>query len=768
MADAYICRGGQFEFKTFGTIKVKANSGATVTCAKDGQSYGAIVPVGSKFVDFRAELGTWTITSTFNGKVKDTELEVEDINNIYEVDLYTEVGSIKVIGNNGTVVNCKKGIESFDKSILEDGYVQFDNLELGEWTITSTYKGKTNTKLIAVSEDGQVYEVNHYIYFGSIKVLAHPNTSITVKKGEESYTQSVGAGATFILFQLLEFGTWNITSTYNGKTKTGNINVQSESEVYQIDHNINIASIRVICHQGTSVKCQKGEEVYNLNSQSTYVDFNNLDFGTWTITSTYNGKTRTNNVELNVLGKLYQIDHNINVANIRVNAYNETVVKCVMGVQSFTQTVSSSGFVTFSNLDFGTWTITSVRYGKIRTENVTLSILNNTYQITHNIESPIYGIAINQDITDPTSAVTYTNDAVGFTPLSCNGGACNYGSWDKNNIIRDFFGIRPCLVKDGVRTVYLNPDNYAQDINGSPVDITSGNAGDVMIEFKKCWYRYRSEGNTLYFEISNTYQEGFVTTAFKSEDGQGRDVDYFYYGAYGGYVDGSNKLRSLSGKAPSGRISYNNFLTYAANNGSGYTIECFCKRIYVLGLLLLVTKSRDIQAKIGQWGSTSFGIFNTNGLFYGARGVKCFGIENMWGFISILSGLLSASRTSAFFKKCAPYAVTNDYTESLYNNAVSLGYQRVNTPNAITAFDGQYKILKQGDFIENSIILPTLTQVKNNIGWTDYYELGHAYSGSGNSSYVPITGLDGPFSLQIRHDEDHDSSPQFGTRLIYA
>jgi hypothetical protein len=196
-----------------------------------------------------------------------------------------------------------------------------------------------------------------------------------------------------------------------------------------------------------------------------------------------------------------------------------------------------------------------------------------------------YGISIDMTNTDPTSAVTYIDDAVDFTPLSVDltTGVCDYGSWE--DIITNIFGCKPCLWKDGSRTDYLNPNDYTLKADGTEADITSGDEGDVMVEFKKCWYKFSyiytsSTDIRLTFEIANynRSKDGFVTAAFKSEDGKASDVNYFYYGAYNGYMDSDSKLRSLSGKTPLYNVSFVNTITYATNLHTNCKIECFYKR----------------------------------------------------------------------------------------------------------------------------------------------------------------------------------------------
>lgn len=281
--------------------------------------------------------------------------------------------------------------------------------------------------------------------------------------------------------------------------------------------------------------------------------------------------------------------------------------------------------------------------------------------------SKIYGIRIDMSSSDPSTAVVYTDAARDFAPLGCqSNGTVSWGDW--RSIIEDVIGCRPCLYKNGTVADYLNPDNYAQLASGGSADITSGNAGDVMIEFKKLWYQWRVSGNYLYFRITGQNMDGdseWTTTAFNAEDGTGMVRDAMYYSAYEGYANG-NKLRSLSGKSPSVNATIGQFRTWATANGSKYQQETIAKRMYIIGLIFLVTKSRESQLTVGlgyvsgNSGPATTGTQNTKGLFYGTTSgsvvAKVFGIENFWGSLyHWCEGIISGGGTTAKLKVNGPY-----------------------------------------------------------------------------------------------------------------
>lgn len=78
-------------------------------------------------------------------------------------------------------------------------------------------------------------------------------------------------------------------------------------------------------------------------------------------------------------------------------------------------------------------------------------------------------VLIDTTNSNPNTCCSYADDAVNM--------AVGSSEWDT------FFGHKPCLFKNGEVVKYLNPNDYTKDVDGNDVDITSGDAGDVMIEF---------------------------------------------------------------------------------------------------------------------------------------------------------------------------------------------------------------------------------------------------------------------------------------------
>ena len=263
-----------------------------------------------------------------------------------------------------------------------------------------------------------------------------------------------------------------------------------------------------------------------------------------------------------------------------------------------------------------------------------------------------YGFHINGSESNPSSMVTYLEDAIRMTPAHMNftGDVFDYGDW-KNA----FFMPKPCILnQDGTVRCYLNPDNYAQDIYGNSVDITSNLIGaNVMIEFPKIWLKVvpdtDAKSGSVY--ISNKKLDfDYVDYAYIAKDKTHKE--HFYMPAYNGSLI-NDVLRSVSGAQVMKTKNASTEITYAMANGNGWYTETLAQIQLINFLLILIGKTTNTQAVFGEGLHTGgneaindafrTGIHNTKGLFYGTNSgiastttfnnaVKVFGIENWWGF----------------------------------------------------------------------------------------------------------------------------------------
>ena len=259
----------------------------------------------------------------------------------------------------------------------------------------------------------------------------------------------------------------------------------------------------------------------------------------------------------------------------------------------------------------------------------------------------IMTVKIDEANSNPETCCTYADDALDMEVGSAE--------WD------EFFGYYPVLFKDGAEVVKLDPNNYAQDINGNTVDITSGDSGDVMVAFPRRGLKMSKSGDIV--TISMTDAPNDPDFKYYAHQRGETEKDKFYIGAYKGYSK-SSKLRSISGVTPTVNQKIGAFRTLAqangksdGNGGGGYEIGGFFQLTYCQAMYCLKYKNLNCQVAVGQGyvggsSATKTGNTNTQGLNYGTTSntVQCklFGVEDMWGNIwEWIDGVVTDSSRNA-------------------------------------------------------------------------------------------------------------------------
>lgn len=427
---------------------------------------------------------------------------------------------------------------------------------------------------------------------------------------------------------------------------------------------------------------------------------------------------------------------------------NITVTRSGDGVVSATSsntaiaTVSVSGtIVTVTAKESGTATIT-VKVAQGTNHNAPS---DKTCSVSVQL-SVIYGVSIDLSNSNPKTAVTYTDSAVGMTPGS---------AWNSMPIFKD---IKPCMLKNGVVQYYLNPANLAQKADGTAADITSGNDGDVMIEIPKTGFRITTSGDTLTIKITDNPNDTANFKYYAHTRAAEGDRSKLYIGAYLG-SNVSSKLRSLSGKTPTGNKTIGQFRTLAQANGTGYDQVSFYPLTLLQCLFLIKYKNRDSQTALGRGhvdlysAPIATGGTNAKGIDFGETTGKrqmCFlNIEDMWGNLWWL--------IDGFFYG----ASRNMLTAFTGFNDTGSGY--TNRGQGATADIGNYMSKPQGTteagFVAKEVSGSATTH------FTDYAYLSASHVpgfGGGRS----IDGGAGVFSLGVSRAAN-DSSGGYGARLMY-
>ena len=427
----------------------------------------------------------------------------------------------------------------------------------------------------------------------------------------------------------------------------------------------------------------------------------------------------------------------------------------------FTGTTDANGRF-YQQVNAGTYTVSVSDNGDYitpdaQTIEASINEANYCYMVYRTL-SVTYGVKIDLANSNPETSVTYTDDAIGFDKsyMDFANDTFVYGSWQDKF---PFNQVRPCLFKDGAVVKYLNPDNYAKDVDGNDVVIT-GADGDVMIEIPKVYYRLHKDENYQYIQISDTAQEGFCCLAHTYK---GVEKDKVYIGAYQSYYDGT-KSRSVSGVSATGSKSLNNWRDYAHAQGEGY--ENFYWNLLVLlqCLYTIQFKNLDSQTALGYgWcngsGYSTGGGLDAKGMYYGtsAHGqMKFMGIEDFYG--SRYTWIDGAKIDSSY-----NLTIADMTQEAAYYNGNGTDYKIAGATGFTSNSSGYTKSIlgnSEGGFVATNLS-----------GSTTTYYCDYGYVGSG---YVPYFGgyysrttIAGAFYLSFSFSATYSNAHR-GGRLAFC
>lgn len=298
------------------------------------------------------------------------------------------------------------------------------------------------------------------------------------------------------------------------------------------------------------------------------------------------------------------------------NSNSEVVTASISGA---TLTVSRVSGNPVGNADIVVHASGTANYAPTYT---TLSVVCNNYRIMT--------VYIDESDSNPATCCTYGDDAVDMTPGS--------DEWD------EWFGEYPCLFNAGSEVGKLNTMNFAEFEDGTPADITSGDAGDVMIAFPRHGLNISKTGDVITVTMTDDPDDpNFEYMAHRRGNAL---KDKFYLGTYEG-VEKNSKWVSLSGLNRSGR-SYTAIKSFIDAKGiinvdesSGYDMCGFYQVLYIQCMYILKYKNLNSQSVIGKGASNlgsqiATGTLDTKGMTWGttensSTGMKLFGMENLWG-----------------------------------------------------------------------------------------------------------------------------------------
>lgn len=395
---------------------------------------------------------------------------------------------------------------------------------------------------------------------------------------------------------------------------------------------------------------------------------------------------------------------------------------------------------------------TYVFTSELTNSSVTQTIKSDTSEITV-FKVKVMTAIIDLSNSNPETCVTYADDAVEMT--------AGDSAWD------EFFGHYPVLFKDGAEVGKLNRDNFAQFEDGNTADITSGDAGDVMIAFPRRGLSINTVGNNLTIKMTNDPNNPDFEYNAHTRGSTAKDV--FYLGVYKGYV-ASSKLRSLKGKTITANQTIGTFRTQAHANGTGYEQSGFYQLIFRQCMYILKYKNLNSQETVGYgyvlsshsaaiatggteaWGMDCELIKSTNPSYMTDQNhhVKCFGLEDFWGNIwEFIDGLVSDSSRNVLTANSGFNDSGSGYTNS-GNGGVS-----GNIGNYMSKPQGSTK----AGFVANEVSGSETTY------FCDYAVLSASRMAFSGGSWTDAT-LAGAFRLAVACASSH-SAATIAARLMY-
>ena len=196
----------------------------------------------------------------------------------------------------------------------------------------------------------------------------------------------------------------------------------------------------------------------------------------------------------------------------------------------------------------------------------------------HSPKPLIMTAVIDQANSNPLTCITYEDDAKMMEKGS--------PEWD------DFFQSQLVLFKDG---------KEVRELEDSELSGLSPSDGDVMVRFPRKGLRIKTVGEKVYVSMINKTDDLDFKYYAHSRGDSPRDA--FYLGAYLGFEE-NGKLRSITGKAPTGNKTIGDFRTIAQANGTGYEQLAFYQWTFLQAMYVLKYGNLNAQTALGK-GNTS-------------------------------------------------------------------------------------------------------------------------------------------------------------------
>lgn len=519
-----------------------------------------------------------------------------------------------------------------------------------------------------------------------------------------------------------------------------------------------------------------GDEVINITESTTFIDTAVSSTGTYyyaafpyTAQGVYN-RNKVNRVVVNEPQPMEEFSAKSVYVSASDSVKVEITARLAAGTAGAVIRKSTSGYPVNETAGSAFRTITS--NGVYTDNNVTAGVVYyyaafpytstgaynrseaNRISITPKKSDYLFGYDLVKSTSNPDSRVTYPSDVdnANFTPVKMNfGGLFSYGGW--NFAPGEKFMPRPCMLTyAGVVAHYLNPNNYAKQVDGAVSSVADTSfGGNAMMEWPKIFVKRWEENGVYHFRCSDAPRDD-TWDCWCNYDRNNNQIDHFYTPIYFG-SNVSGKLRSISGRSNTVSNTATVDVNYAKANGDDWYIEVLADRLLIQDLLVMMGKSTDCQSVYGKGrseasSSLNTGLMDAKGLFWGSsnavnEGVKVFGMEHVWGNLwRRIAGWINTSsgQKVKFTRGTRDGSMAADY------NLDGTGYKSISISSPIGT---------SGGYINSMYCTPAGRFPASASGSSTTYEADGVYFTNSGVRYASVGGswadkqLCGPFCADI-------------------
>ena len=192
----------------------------------------------------------------------------------------SETGATITITKDGTTISATE---------TTSGTFEVDVPDFGTWTIIMQYNGQTYNQSVTI-DTVKIYTTTIMAFSATILVTYPSGATCTCTGNGQSYTAS-GTPYTFIVSSA---GTYTITVTMDGASKTASVTITSDGQ--SAAETIKFGTINLTVDNdfiGETISCVNGGTTIMKTASSTSVTFRPPTTGTWTISGTVSGTTYT-------------------------------------------------------------------------------------------------------------------------------------------------------------------------------------------------------------------------------------------------------------------------------------------------------------------------------------------------------------------------------------------------------------------------------------------------------------------------------------------